>query len=210
VLDFTTDRGYGCPPPATHQVAIDLALSPSIGDGACPHLAVLLRTDSELFPVLASFYALGAKRRGFLVHRSIQGERSHDREALVAAGLDVAGLEASQQFEIVEFDPDEPADSSPQPWQHVLDRSLSSGYAALWYSRFAVGPGDAEYNNLLPFERAWGQCFANQPVVTLCPYIVGALDGAQVLERMGDVAQSHEGILLAGDNGLTLLRPTVT
>jgi MEDS: MEthanogen/methylotroph, DcmR Sensory domain len=208
VLDFATSRGCGYPPPAARQVAIDLALSPLIGDGACPHLAVLLRTDSELFPVLASFYALGAKRRGFLVHRSIRGDRSRDREQLAAAGLDVNGLEASEQFEIVEFDPDEPPEHSPQPWQHVLERSLSSGYRALWYSRFAVGPGDEEYSNLLPFERAWGQCFAGQPVVTLCPYIVGALDGAQVLNRVGEVSHTHEGVLLAGDNGLTLLRPT--
>lgn len=166
-----------------------------------------MRTEDELFPVLASFYALGAKRSGFLVHRSLQGERSQHREQLAAAGLDVDGLEASAQLEIVEFDLGEPPDSSPRPWQQVLDRSLSNGYSALWYSRFAVGPDDEEYSNVLPFERAWGQCFAGQPVVTLCPYIVGALSATQVLERVERVSQTHEGVLLAGDEGLTLLRP---
>jgi len=177
-------------------------------DGDCPHLAVLLRAESELFPVLASFYALGAKRRGFLVHRSVQDHAANDRERLVAAGLDVEKLETTEQLLIVEFDPNEPPDTSPERWQRVLDQSLGNGYSALWYSRFAIGPRDEEYNRVLPFERAWGQCFAGQPVVTLCPYIVGSLNGAQAIERVGAVAQTHEGVLVAGDNGLTLLRPT--
>jgi len=158
--------------------------------------------------VLASFYALGAKRRGYLVHRSRQGERPQHREQLSAAGLDVDGLEASAQLEVVEFDPDELPESSIQPWQQVIDRSLSKGYSALWYSRFAVGPDDEEYSHALPFERAFGQCFDGQPVVMLCPYIVGALSGTQALERLDEVSHTHEHTLLAGDDGLTLLRPT--
>ncbi len=157
--------------------------------------------------MLASFLALGAKRRGFLVHRAIQGDSANDRERLTSAGLDVEALEASEQLEIVEIDPDQPPESSTQPWQQVLERSLSSGYSALWYSRFAVGPDDAEYSNMLPFEHAWTECFVGQPVVTLCPYIVGALNGTQTLERMSEVSHVHEGVLLAGDDGLTLLRP---
>jgi len=158
--------------------------------------------------VLASFYALGAKRRGFLVHRCVKGESARDRGLLAAAGLDVDGLEASEQLAIVEFDPDEPPESSPQPWREALERSLANGFAALWYSRFAVGPGEQEYNNVLAFERAWSQSFDGQPVVTLCPYIVGALDGAQALGRMCEVSSTHEGVLLAGDDGFTMLRPS--
>lgn len=210
MLDRTTCPGYCCPPSTTLPVAIELTLSPSIEDGACPHLAVLLRSESELFPVLASFYALGAKRQGFLVHRTVQGDGAKERERLAGAGLDVDGLEAREQLAIVEFDPDEPPESSPQPWQEALERSLSKGFTALWYSRFAIGPNDEEYNNVLPFERAWTECFAGQPVVTLCPYIVGALSGAQTLERMSEVSSLHEGVLLAGDDGLTLLRPTAS
>jgi len=210
MLGRRAGQGNRGQPPATHYVAIDIALSPSIADGACPHLAVLLRTEDELFPVLASFYALGAKRHGFLVHRAIEGDGGEDRERLVAAGLDVAGLEASEQFSIVEIDPDEPPHSSPQRWQDVLERSLSGGYNALWYARFAVGPGDAEYRRILPFERAWGQCFAGQAMVTLCPYVVGALDGAQTLERMSEVSRLHEGVLLAGDDGFTMVRPAAS
>jgi hypothetical protein len=157
--------------------------------------------------VLASFLALGAKRQGFLVHRAIQGESAKDRERLTSAGLDVEALEASEQLTIVEIDPDQSPESSTQLWQQVLERSLSGGYSALWYSRFAVGPDEQEYSNILLFERAWTQTFVGQPVVTLCPYIVGALNGTQTLERMSEVSDVHEGVLLAGDDGLTLLRP---
>ncbi len=98
-------------------------------------------------------------------------------------------------------------------WRRAGTYSESRGSArgwifALWYARFAVGPGDEEYNNMLPFEHAWTECFTGQPVVTLCPYIVGALNGAQALERMGEVSRVHEGVLVAGDDGLTLLRPS--
>jgi hypothetical protein len=157
--------------------------------------------------VLASFLALGAKRQGFLVHRAMPGDGANDRERLTSAGLDVDGLEAREQLTIVEIDPDQPPESSTQPWQQVLERSLSGGYSALWYSRFAVGPDEAEYSNILLFERAWTECFVGQPVVTLCPYIVGALNGTQTLERMSEVSHVHEGVLVAGDDGLTLLRP---
>ena len=179
----------------------ELILRPSLDGGHCPHLAVLLRTQAELFPVLASFYALGAKRRGWLVHRSLPGEAGVDRERLAAAGLDVAPLEGNDQLAIVEFDPDESPESSPRPWRDALEQALSRGLKALWYSRFAIGPDDDAYRNVLPFERAWDRSFAGQPVVTLCPYVLGSLDGAATLERLGGVSRLHDGVLVAGDDG---------
>lgn len=160
--------------------------------------------------MLASFYALGASRHGYLVHRATRGDSASDRASLEAAGLDVGALEAQHQLAIVEFDPDEPAETSPQAWQDVLERSLAGGYSALWYSRFAVGPGDVEYRNVIPLERAWGQHFAGSPVVTLCPYIVGALDGTEALRRLTDVAGLHAGVLVASDDGLALMRPATS
>ena len=62
--------------------------------GACPHVAMLLSTLEEVAPTLASFYALGAKRNGWLFHRSLAGRADCDRSALVKAGLDVERLEA--------------------------------------------------------------------------------------------------------------------
>lgn len=189
-------------------MTIDLGLTPTLDHGVCPHLAVLLRTRDELYPVLASFYALGAKRSGFLVHRAIQGEAAADRERLIDAGLDVEALEANDQLAIVEFDPEEAPESSPEPWQQALHLALSQGFTALWYSRFAVGPDDEEYRRVLPFERAWDLCFGGQSVVTLCPYIVGELSGVATLDRLHGVSGHHEAVLISGDEGLTMLRST--
>ncbi len=190
-------------------MTLDSVLSPSLDSGRCPHLAVLLRTQAELFPVLASFYALGAKRRGWLVHRSLPGEAAVDRERLEAAGLDVGSLEDGDQLAIVEFDPDEEPECSPRPWKDALERSLTRGFKALWYSRFAIGPDDDEFRNVLPFERAWDRTFAGQPVITLCPYVLGALDGGATLERLGGVSQLHDGLLVAAADGFTMMaRPS--
>jgi hypothetical protein len=44
------------------------AFPPALDTDVCPHLAVLLRSEAEFAPVVASFYALGAARGGWLVH----------------------------------------------------------------------------------------------------------------------------------------------
>src|SRR6201999_2077026 len=80
--------------PRNEREAMDSALETTIEPGSCPHLAMLLAHRSEVAPTLASFYALGAKRNGWLFHRSLPGAADADRAALSAAGLDVAGLEA--------------------------------------------------------------------------------------------------------------------
>lgn len=181
------------------------SLTPVLERGACPHLAVLLRSEDELYPVLASFYALGSKRGGRLVHRSLHGESVADRGKLTASGLDAAVLDDGGRFSLVEFDPDEPPEASPLPWQADLQRSLDQGFSALWYSRFAIGSDEAAYQRVVPFERAWDDAMADLPVVTLCPYIVGGLDGAETLDRLQGVAQFHEGVLVAGSQGFTML-----
>lgn len=150
---------------------------------------------------------LGAKRRGLLAHRSIRGEGALDRERLTEAGLAVGELEQTGRLTITEFDPDEPPEASPAPWQETLHRALARGFTALWYSRFAIGADDEDYRRVGPFERAWDQSFAGRPVVTLGPYLVGELDGAATLDRLAGVASVHDGVLLSGD-AQTILMPT--
>ncbi len=186
-------------------VMLDEVLTPSLQGSSCPHLAVLLRTSHELYPVLASFYALGAKRGGWLAHRSIRGEADDDREQLAGCGLDARQLEAEERMSVVEFDPEEAPDQSTAPWERALDEALERGHKALWYSRFAVGPDEETFAAVLPFERAWEQRFKGRPVVTLCPYIVGELDGAATLDRLADVSALHEGVLVSGRDGFRLL-----
>jgi hypothetical protein len=186
-------------------MTIDLPLSGPLDSGLCPHLAILLRTRAELFPVLASFYALGAKRGGLLVHRSLPTEAATDRDNLGRAGLAVEELEGSGRLAIVEFDPAEPPESSPVPWEDRLSVALSEGLTGLWYSRFAIGPDDDEFRLVMPFEQAWDRAFAGRPVVTLCPYLVGELDGPTTLERLTGVAAVHDGVLVAGQGEPVLL-----
>ena len=58
-----------------------------------PALAVVLRSEAEFAPVVASFYSLGSKARGMV--GAPRGEMEEDRRALTDAGLDVAGLESA-------------------------------------------------------------------------------------------------------------------
>ena len=181
-------------------------LAPVVERGACPHLAALLKAPEELPAVLASFYALGARRDGWLVHRSIAGEAEADRRALVEAGLDVPALEAGGQLVIAEFDPTEPPERSTEPWERGLEEALAAGRSGLWYSRFAVGPDEEQFATVLPFERAWEAAFHGRPVVTLCPYLVGALAAGPALERFITLADIHDGVLVPAGEGFALAR----
>lgn len=186
---------------------LERVLAQPLEGGSCPHLAVLLKREDELYPVLASFYALGAKRNGWLVHRALPGEAEPDRTRLAQAGLDVEALEADEGLAIVEFDPDEDPAASPTPWREALDGALERGLAALWYSRFAVGPDDEGFARVAAFERAWDDAFRDRPVITLCPYIVGELHTPAALDRIDGVASFHEGLVMPrADGGFRLLR----
>jgi hypothetical protein len=173
----------------------------------CPHLAVFLRSEDELLSVLASFYALAVARGGWLAHRSLPGAADSERALLTEAGCDVAKLEADGQMVVVEMDFSAPPEESARPWEPLLDDALRRGHSGLWYARFPVG-GGAEYEAMLGFERAWHETFRDRPVVTICPYIVGDLDGAAAMATLGDVAESHTGVLLPrAGGGYGLLRP---
>ena len=173
----------------------------------CPHLAVFLRTEDELLGVLASFYALGVARGGWLAHRSLPGGADRERALLTQAGCDVARLEADEQMVVVEMDFSAPPEESARPWEPQLEDALRRGHSGLWYARFPVGGGE-EYERMLGFERAWHDTFRDRPVVTLCPYIVGDLDGGAAIATLDDVAATHTGVLLSrAGGGYGLLRP---
>lgn len=180
-------------------------LEPALTADECPHLAMLLRRQEELPPALASFYALGDKRSGWLVHRALPGAIEPEREAFTAAGLDVAELERDGRMVIAELDLSEPPEEYGRAWEPALDDALAGGFAALWYSRFAVGAEIADFETVLEYDRAWDACFRGRPVVTLCPFIVGDLDANATLDRIETLAQFHEPILVEGRGGLTAM-----
>jgi MEDS: MEthanogen/methylotroph, DcmR Sensory domain len=180
---------------------IEGVVDPEAGSGSCPHLAVLLKSYDELPAVLASFYALGAKRNGWLAHRSLPGESDLDRDRLSNAGLNVAELEAEERLAIMEIDPEGPAEGSTEVLERALDEALERGFAATWYSRFAVGPDESAYSAFRPFEDAWERAFSGQRVVTLCPFVVGEIDARAALEQMDWLANMHDSVLLPSAGG---------
>ena len=104
-------------------------------------MAVVLRSGRELPAVLVSFYALGARRGGWVVHHAVPTQCDRDRERLTAAGLDVGGLEAAGSLVLFEFDPAEAPEAAAERFEPLLADALARGHSALWYSRFPIGPG---------------------------------------------------------------------
>ena len=180
------------------------ALSPALDSGACPHLAVLLRSPEEFAPVAASFYALGAARGGWLVHRGV--EPGGDRKALTRAGLDVDGLEAERRLAIEQIRLDEPPAQLPRRLDPAFDQALGRGLSTLWSSHTPVSPDSESFRHAMEVERAWEEHFRDRPVVTLCPYVVGGLDAAAALGRLTDLGAGHDGVLVPSGGGLELFR----
>ena len=182
------------------------ALAPALDGGACRHLAVLLRSDEEFAPVVASFYSLGAKRGGWLAHRALDVEA--DRRALAGAGLDIRELESDEQLVIERLDLDEPPDRLPGRVAAAFEEALDRGLSGLWTSHSPVGAGTDAYERALEIETAWERQFKDRPVVTLCPYLIGGLEGATTLGRMTGLAEHHDGILVPTEDRLELFKPS--
>ena len=185
---------------------LERPLRDSIDSGWCPHLAMLLHRREEVAPTLASFYALGAQRNGWLFHRSIAGETEADRRALTDAGLDVAGLEAAGRMKFVEIEltitPDEWADS----WRPELEAALARGFDAAWWARFPIGPDEEIIARSDAYDRAWDERFHGEPCVSLCLFIVGDLDAPAEQAHVSRLAEMHDGVLVPEDSGPALVR----
>ncbi len=171
---------------------MDTAIETVIPTGACPHLAVLLSRREEVAPTLASFYALGAKRNGWLFHRTLEGHTDADRAALTAAGLDVAGLEADGRMVISEIDLDITVQDYVHAWEPQMEAALASGFSAAWWARFPIGPDAAIIERSVEYDRAWDDHFRDRPCVSLCLFIVGDLERER---RAAQLAETHDRVL---------------
>jgi MEDS: MEthanogen/methylotroph, DcmR Sensory domain len=167
-------------------------VEPRLDGGSCPHMAVVLRSGRELPAVLVSFYALGARRGGWVVHHAVAKQCDRDRERLTVAGLDVAGLEAAGSLVLFEFDRTEAPEEAAERFEPLLADALARGHSALWYSRFPIGPGAAEFANATAYDRAWDARFRGRPVITLCPYVLAGEDAA---ERIDHLNGWHDAVL---------------
>ncbi len=167
---------------------IDSAFSPE----ACPHVAILLAHVDEVPAALAAFYALGAKRNGWLNHRSLTGRSAADRAALIAAGLDVAALEAEGRMAFSEMDPWIDVEDYVHGWAPEMEAALERGYEAVWCSRFPVGPDAETIDRVLAYDRAWEDHVHDRRYVSLCVYIVGEADRDR---RAAELAAIHNTVL---------------
>ena len=169
-------------------------VEPAVERGDCEHTAVLLQSAEALPPLLASFFTLGASRNGWLVHGSLPGEADADRSRMTQAGLDVTGLETAGRLAVIELDLTVSPEEWVGPWSQLLDAKLESGFDAMWFARFPIGPTDDDVGGVLPFEAAWMSCFRGRRVVTLCPYIVGGLGKNRRVEHRREVSGVHDRI----------------
>jgi hypothetical protein len=165
--------------------------------GGCPHLAMLLQRSEEVAPTLASFYALGAKRNGWLYHRALAGSADADRAALTAAGLDVASLEAEGRMVIAEIDLGITVEDYVHAWEPQMRGALARGFEAAWWARFPIGPDEWIIERSVEYDRAWDEHFRDLPCVSLCLFIVGEIDAP----RVAQVGATHDGVLVATSSG---------
>jgi hypothetical protein len=161
-----------------------MGLERAFPDGACPHVAVLLSHRDEVAPALASFYALGAKRNGWLYYRALTGRADRDRAALTAAGLDVAGLEAAGRMAISEMDPSISVEDYVLSWEAQMQDALARGFDAVWCARFPIGP--EVFNRSVEYDRAWDEHAHDRQYVSMCIYIVGDLEREQRAAELGE------------------------
>jgi hypothetical protein len=184
----------------SEEAAIDLesALDGKLDDtAACPHMAILLESFSDVAPALASFYALGARRNGWLFHRSLPGQAAEDRAGLAAAGLDVDTLQAQGRFEISELPVTDPPEAWAQPWIPVVEKQLARGFEAVWWSRFPVGPDDELFRRALEYDLHWDRAFSRSNAVSLCVYVVGGLPDAERQRRVAELRGVHDETMVA-------------
>jgi hypothetical protein len=185
---------------------VGAALDGDVGVGWCPHLAILVPDPREVIPALASFYGLGARRNGWLFHRSLPGNADADRAALTAAGLDVAGLEADGRLVVAEPPPETDPRRWARRWVPVLEEALERGFDAAWFSRFPIGPSEAHIAPALAFDRAWDDAFHGRPAVSLCVSIVDDVGEAARTRRLASLAPFHDGVVVPGGSGAEVIR----
>ena len=171
---------------------MDSALEREIAPGACPHLAMLLASPDEVAPTVASFYALGAKRNGWLFHRSRAGHSEDDRAALRAAGLDVDALEAAGRMVFSEISTGISVEDYVHAWEPEFESALARGFDAAWWARFPIGPDAEIIERSVEYDRAWDDHFHDRPCVSLCLFIVGDLDKDR---RAAELALTHDTVL---------------
>jgi hypothetical protein len=172
-------------------------------------MTIVLETMGDVPPALASFYALGERRNGWLMHLAWPGQVEKDRQRLTEAGLDVERLEAEGRMEINEMRLSDPPETWAEPWIPVAKRQLEAGFDAVWWSRFPVGPDEAVWPQAIAYDKTWDAAFAESNAVSMCVYVVGGLARAQIDQRVSELRAVHDETLVLQPDGDVDVLPRV-
>lgn len=186
---------------------VDLAapLRDALSGRSCAHLAILLRSLDEVPAAQASFYSVGIRRNGWVLHHALPGRADEERAALTAGGLDVPGLEASGRMLVEEWAISEPPESWAQRWMAVAQRALARGFDAVWWTGYPVGPDDELYRTLVEYDRAWEACIHGRPSVSMCVYVAEGLPEPERERRQAQLGAFHDALLVPGAEGIRVV-----
>ena len=169
------------------------ALSPALDGGACPHLAVLLRSEEEFAPVVASFYALGAARGGWLVHRAV--EPAGDRVALASRAsmwTPRGGAPARNRADRL----DEPPEYLPRRLDLAFDEALGRGLERALVLAHAGGAGLGVVRARDEGRARLGGALPRPPDRHALSIRGGRLDAPAALGRLTGLGAHHDGVLV--------------
>jgi DNA-binding CsgD family transcriptional regulator len=186
-------------------VDLKIPLGQALSGRSCAHLAILLRSLDEVAAAQASFYAVGARRNGWLLHHALPGNADEDRAALTAAGLDVAGLEREGRMLVDEWSVAEPPETWAQRWVAVAQRAIARGYDAVWWTGYPVGPDDELYKTLVEYDKAWEACIHGRPSVSMCLYVAEGLPARERERRETQLGAFHDALLVPAETGVRLV-----
>jgi hypothetical protein len=186
----------GVAPAPARSIDLEPALAPTLERVSCPHMAIVLEDIADLPRALASFYALGLRRNGWLYHRALPGHGGADREALEQCGLDVGGLERDGRLELCELPVTDPPERWAQPFVPMVERALERGFDAVWWSRFPVGADERRYRAAYEYDRHFEACFHGRQAVSMCVYIVGEVAPDAREHRTEELRQIHDATVI--------------
>jgi DNA-binding CsgD family transcriptional regulator len=193
--------------PAGTDRGLDLRapLGEALSGRSCAHLAILLRSLDEVPAAQASFYAVGIRRNGWVLHHALPGRADAERAALTAAGLDVETLEREGRMLVEEWAVSEPPATWAQRFVAVAQRALARGYDAVWWTGYPVGPDDELYRTLVEYDRAWEACIHGRPSVSMCLYVAEGMPAPERERRQAELGAFHDALLVQATEGIRVV-----
>jgi DNA-binding CsgD family transcriptional regulator len=186
-------------------VDLTAPLGEALSGRSCAHLAILLRSLDEVPAAQASFYAVGVRRNGWVLHHTLPGRAGEERAALTAAGLDVAALEREGRMLVEEWAIAEPPETWAQRFVAVAQKALARGFDAVWWTGYPVGPDDELYGTLVEYDRAWEACIHGRPSVSMCLYVAEGLPAPERERREAQLGAFHDALLVPAASGIRVV-----